>query len=139
MSCIVYQTNKRTGITYAYESVSYWDPDKKQPRSKRRYIGRVDSETGEIVSSKRSKVYQPDPAPADISGTVEALRKELVEKDTVITSLQKELSALAAQYTKAVELVENIASLANGFTEKKNEQPYPGEIRFTVSDKNTKR
>lgn len=27
---IVKQTNKKTGITYVYESHSYWDPEKKQ-------------------------------------------------------------------------------------------------------------
>ena len=31
MSCIVYQTDKKTGVKYAYESISYWDKDKKQP------------------------------------------------------------------------------------------------------------
>ena len=25
MATIVYQTNNKTGVTYAYESVSYWD------------------------------------------------------------------------------------------------------------------
>lgn len=49
MVAIVYQTDKRSGITYAYESVSYWDKDKQQSRAKRTLIGRVDSETGEIV------------------------------------------------------------------------------------------
>jgi len=29
MAAIVYQVNKKTGITYAYESKSYWDKDKK--------------------------------------------------------------------------------------------------------------
>lgn len=28
MAAIVYQTDKRTGITYAYRSVSYWDKEK---------------------------------------------------------------------------------------------------------------
>lgn len=42
MACIVYQTDKRTGIKYAYESISYWDKDKKQLRSKRKYLGKVD-------------------------------------------------------------------------------------------------
>ena len=28
MAAIVYQTSKQTGITYAYESVSYWDKEK---------------------------------------------------------------------------------------------------------------
>lgn len=45
---IVKQLDKRSGITYAYESISRWDKDKKQSRSTRRLIGRVDNETGEI-------------------------------------------------------------------------------------------
>ena len=49
MAAIVFQTDKRSGITYAYESVSYWDKDKQQSRAKRTLIGRVDNKTGEIV------------------------------------------------------------------------------------------
>jgi transposase len=49
MAAIVYQTDKRSGITYAYESVSFWDKDKQQSRAKRTLIGRMDRETGEIV------------------------------------------------------------------------------------------
>jgi hypothetical protein len=49
MATIVYQTDKRSGITYAYHSVSYWDKEKKQSRAKRTLIGRVGKETGEIV------------------------------------------------------------------------------------------
>ena len=54
MAAIVYQTNKQTGITYAYESVSYWDKQKKQSRAKRRCIGRVDPETKEIIPTRKS-------------------------------------------------------------------------------------
>ena len=46
---IVKQLDRRSGITYAYESKSYWDKEKKQSRSTRTLIGRVDPETGEIV------------------------------------------------------------------------------------------
>jgi hypothetical protein len=28
MATIIHQTDKRSGITYAYESVSYWDKEK---------------------------------------------------------------------------------------------------------------
>jgi len=49
MATIVYQTDKRSGITYAYQSVSHWDKEKKQSRARRTLIGRVDNETGEIV------------------------------------------------------------------------------------------
>lgn len=46
---VIYQTDKRSGITYAYEAEYFWDKEKKQSRSKRRLIGRVDQETGEIM------------------------------------------------------------------------------------------
>ena len=46
---IVRQLDRRSGITYAYESKSYWDKEKKQSRSKRTLIGRVDPDTGEII------------------------------------------------------------------------------------------
>lgn len=46
---IVYQLDKRSGITYAYESEAWWDKEKRQSRSRRRLIGRVDDETGEVV------------------------------------------------------------------------------------------
>jgi len=48
MPAIIHQKDKRSGITYAYESVSYWDKEKKQSRAKRTLIGRV-NDNGEIV------------------------------------------------------------------------------------------
>jgi len=50
MSFIVHQKVKRR--TYAYEVESYWDREKKQPRQRRRYLGVVDEETGEIVAKR---------------------------------------------------------------------------------------
>lgn len=49
---IVYQTNKKTGITYAYENEPYWDKEKQQSRAKRKLIGKVDPVTGEIVPTR---------------------------------------------------------------------------------------
>ena len=46
--------DKRTGTTYIYESESYWDKEKKQPRSRRKLIGKLDEETGEIVPTGKS-------------------------------------------------------------------------------------
>jgi transposase len=56
MAAIVFQTDKRTGITYAYRSISYWDKKKKQSRAKRTLIGRVDSASGEIVPTRKKAV-----------------------------------------------------------------------------------
>lgn len=46
---VIRQTDKRSGITYVYESKAYWDKEKKQSRSKRVLLGKLDPETGEIV------------------------------------------------------------------------------------------
>jgi len=69
MAAIVFQKDKRSGLTYAYESVSHWDKEKKQSRSKRRLIGRVDAATGEIVPTdgrnrRENKPSKPGPVPS---------------------------------------------------------------------------
>ena len=46
--------DRRTGTTYVYESKSYWDKEKKQPRSHRKLIGKLDDETGEIIPTGKS-------------------------------------------------------------------------------------
>lgn len=48
---VVKQLDKRSGITYVYESKSVWDKDRKQSRSTRRLIGRLDVKTGEVVAT----------------------------------------------------------------------------------------
>lgn len=53
---IVTQTDKRSGITYAYDTEYYWDKVKKQSRSKRICVGKLDPVTGEIIPTRgRSK------------------------------------------------------------------------------------
>ena len=49
MASIIKKLNKQTGVTYVYESESYWDKEKKQPRSRRKLIGKIDDATGEII------------------------------------------------------------------------------------------
>ena len=75
---IVNQLDKRSGITYVYESVSYWDKEKKQPRSKRTLIGRLDPETGNIVPTdgrgKRRKRKEAEITPK--RGPVPVVRTE---------------------------------------------------------------
>ena len=46
---IVKQLDKRSGITYVYESTSYWDKEKQQPRSKRKLIGKLDPVSGQVI------------------------------------------------------------------------------------------
>ena len=55
MAATVRQTNKTTGITYVYESVSYWDKAKQQSRAKRVCIGKIDPATGNVVPTRKTK------------------------------------------------------------------------------------
>lgn len=61
---VVYQTNKKTGITYAYKNDAHWDKTKKQSRSKRTLLGKVDPETGEIIPTRS---YQKQKKTVDVS------------------------------------------------------------------------
>lgn len=61
--------NKKNGVIYVYESIDYWDKEKKQSRSKRVCIGKRD-EQGNLIPSKRltqppvSTVIKPGPTPS---------------------------------------------------------------------------
>ena len=46
---LIKHLDKRSGATYVYESISYWDKEKKQARSHRTLIGRLDTNTGKII------------------------------------------------------------------------------------------
>ena len=69
---IIYQKNKKTGITYVYQNEAYWDKEKQQSRAKRTLIGKLDPDTGEILPTRSYKKKQeqetvapikPGPAP----------------------------------------------------------------------------
>lgn len=52
---IIYQTNKKTGITYAYTNKAYWDKEKQQSRARRTLIGKVDPDSGKIIPNRDYK------------------------------------------------------------------------------------
>lgn len=49
---IIKQTDKRTGITYAYDTKCHWDKEKIQSRAKRVCVGKVDPITGKIIPTR---------------------------------------------------------------------------------------
>ena len=80
---ITYNKDKRSGLTYAYETTYVWDKEKKQSRSKRTLIGRVDETTGEIVPTdgrgrKRSPNYIPTEDDYQMPGTIKELKSEVL-------------------------------------------------------------
>ena len=73
MSTVIKLHDKRSGNTYFYESESYWDREKQQPRSRRKLIGKLDPVTGKMVPTdgrgrgrnkpKPSEAIKPGPVP----------------------------------------------------------------------------
>ena len=64
--------NKKNGTTYVYESYNYWDKEKKQSRSRRKCLGKLDTKTGELVPSKQFNSEPPretKPGPVPVTET----------------------------------------------------------------------
>lgn len=104
---IVFQKDKRSGITYAYESKAYWDKDKKQGRAKRTLIGRVNAD-GEIVPTdgrcKRNSPYQkPERTEADeIMDRIRPLklielRREVVRLELALKEMHERITQLTSE------------------------------------------
>lgn len=107
---IIKQHNRKFNITYVYESESYWDPDKKQSRSKRKLIGRLDPETGEIVPTcgrGRKPKHQGPSSPAVTPDKDEAVREDhddrqeqFRELTLTVSKLKNELAQASAENQK---------------------------------------
>ena len=110
MASIVYQIDKKTGAKYAFESVSYWDKDKKQPRSKRKYLGKVDPETGEIIPSRGRTVHSEEKASEETT-ILPALYKEIEERDRTIKELRRNLDEVTEKYNQLLTTVQKIREM----------------------------
>lgn len=97
---IVRYVNKKTGSVALYESTSYYDPETKQSRPKRKYLGTEDPETGELIpsSGKRGRKKKSDggtPSKKEKQEEIykakyDKLQKECQEKDEKIKQLEHE-------------------------------------------------
>jgi hypothetical protein len=98
---IVYQKDRRSGITYAYENKAYWDKEKKGSRSKRTLVGRVDEVTGEIVPTdgrgknrspyqKTEKTQRDEIMDRIRSMGISELRKEVIRLEVELIELKSE-------------------------------------------------
>jgi transposase len=91
---IIFQKDKRVGITYAYENESYWDKEKKQPRSRRRLIGRLDETTGEIVPTRARKKKEGLPMEKDCSDPLTENRRLFYGATYLLDAIGKKLGII---------------------------------------------
>ena len=88
---IVRYTNKKTGIVTLYESTSHYDPETKQSRPVRKYLGIEDPETGELIpSTKQRGRKKKDPGEAKTSNERQTPDYRKLYEDAVLESRQKD-------------------------------------------------
>ena len=103
--------DKRTGTTYIYESESYWDKEKKQPRSRRKLIGKLDEATGEIIPTGKSGRTKGSGRRQDENGSPEPITEHIriiAEKEEQIRTLKAENRALLNQKQDILKTLEEL-------------------------------
>jgi len=113
---IVKYTNKKTGMIAVYESTSHYDPETKQSRPVRKYLGMEDPETGELIPSSgkrgRKKTSENESTPKinkavkDYKALYEEQKNICTEMGTKIKRLERENIVLRA----GIERLRNAAS-----------------------------
>ena len=116
---IVKSTNKKTGITYVYESESYWDPEKKQPRNHRKLVGKLD-ENGNIIPTgsrgrKRKEENEPDIREQKLTDELESSLSYYQDKSR---ELETKNALLQAQVKKLEKEKADLLSGIKGILEK---------------------
>ena len=118
---IIQQYHKDTNTTYVYESESYWVPELGQSRSRRKCIGKIDPETGNIVpcGKRGPKKKQPDIATDQVSGEeyrelkmkFEKSQAEISQLRLRLSESEKKLSELGKQNQRLTATIQRIRSL----------------------------
>lgn len=119
---IVKVYNKKMDVTYVYESESYWDKEKQQPRNRRKLIGKIDPVTGEIVptgkpgrrSVSATKVAETIPSPMDTTSECMSLRAIIEQKESEIIELKGRVRILESQCKRDAEAMDRIRSIIDG-------------------------
>lgn len=98
---ITKSTNKKTGITYVFESHSYWDKEKKAPRNTKKIIGKIDPKTGQMVPTRKRKRNSSESSEkhnTKYQAFYEEALSEIKQKDEEIRHLKQEISTLLREH-----------------------------------------
>ena len=116
---IVKYTNKKTGVVTLYESTSHYDPETKQSRPVRKYLGREDPITGELIPSTRKRGRKKDNSQnaGETSQTSEnsaiavlkaRYEKELSSRDAIINEQASTIRELKAQKASVIKRLSSL-------------------------------
>ena len=106
------RTNKKTGVTYVYEAVSFWDKKKNQPRNKQTCIGKLNPSTGKLIPSKRFSFEQKVLRNPIVTASAEVVGPSLV-LDTITKRLDLKTllkSSFPKEYKQILTMAYYLAS-----------------------------
>ena len=123
MSIVKYKN--QSGVTYAYEATSRYDPATKQSRPTRKYLGRVDDETGEIIptAGKRGRPPKNPPKPIEpekggfLPDSHSELAMKLSAAEAEIAGLRAENEKLTNEKKKLLQLLSKLVKESSALLE----------------------
>lgn len=114
---IVRYTNKKTGVVTLYESTSHYDPETKQSRPIRKYLGKLDPETGELIPSTKRKKKEPvtvvTPSADDQMLALQEKIRECEQKDQRIRELEAEIARLRSSMSRIATASRSIMEISS--------------------------
>ncbi len=118
MSFILHQTNKKTGVVYAFEVESYRDPETKKPKSRRTYLGRIDPVTNQLIPKSaepgkrnRSKLGQETSETEQVDSQMDILKhynEKIDALNSKIQELEKQLKAANKAMMQARDALDKV-------------------------------
>jgi hypothetical protein len=121
---IVRYTNKKTGTVTLYESTSHYDPETKQSRPIRKYLGKLDPETGELIPSKKrkKKEEQPPSGSSDLKlrNALQEKTRDCMEKERRIRELEEELVKLRSSMSRIAIASRSIMEISSESLKQEN-------------------
>ena len=111
---VQYYRNSKTGRTYAYESTAQYDPEKGYSVPIRKYLGRVDPVTNQIIPStgKPGRPVKPKPENQEDQSGLELRVGELEEKlhtaEQTIVDLGKEAAEARREKDRIINALKRI-------------------------------
>ncbi len=130
---IIKQRNKVSGVVYVFENEKYWDKTQKKYKYRKKSIGKLDPNTGEIIPANTKRGRKPQTQPqaqpevspnefkklnrlynrseervAVLRNRVKDLTAEVIEQDKQIQDLTRQNKRL----TKAMSIIRSASALS---------------------------
>ncbi|MCD8295775.1 MAG: hypothetical protein LUE27_11140 [Clostridia bacterium] len=108
--------DKRVGVTYVYDSKSYYDEASGKYKAKRTLIGKLDPDTGALIPTGRRGRPSCDKQAGDAEGTdykalYEKTMKELEQKNEWAKLLEGELASAKKELKEAKRALKEISRI----------------------------